>query len=373
MTVRIEHISEVLPHIHGRSDFVVAQRDGYTVIDYTYTALDTFDHPVRIECRGLKFAPDGKLIARPLSKFFNIGERADTQPNLIDFAQPHWILPKLDGSMIHPCIVNGDLRLMTRMGWTTTAMACEALHLDRVSEWCRMALDAGHTPIFEWISPSNRIVIRYPDSKLVLLAVRETVSGLYLDPATVRANALRAGLDVVDTVPSWGGDTRSFLEHVAPIKDAEGFIVRFAHGRWLKVKADDYVLKHKAKDSIVREKNVIAFILNDALDDVMPLLSEADATAVSNYRDALWRGIQTTAAEIADVVAAGAHLDQKTFAIEHVVSLPKERRAIAFRVRKGEAASCVVRDVIINNVGSQTDVDRMRVLHGATWNEPTAA
>ena len=71
----------MLPHIQGRSDFVVAVRDGYTVIDYVYALPDSFDNPYRLECGGIKFAPDGSVLARPFHKFFNIGEKPDTQPN----------------------------------------------------------------------------------------------------------------------------------------------------------------------------------------------------------------------------------------------------------------------------------------------------
>ena len=95
--MRIEHIDEVLPYVVGRPDFVVAERDGYTVIDYVFVGLGTFDHPVRLECRGLKFAPNGKILARPFGKFFNINEKAHTQAHLIDLSQPHIIMEKLDG------------------------------------------------------------------------------------------------------------------------------------------------------------------------------------------------------------------------------------------------------------------------------------
>lgn len=39
----IRHISDVLPHVEGRSEFVVAEREGYTVINYVVAMADTFD------------------------------------------------------------------------------------------------------------------------------------------------------------------------------------------------------------------------------------------------------------------------------------------------------------------------------------------
>jgi len=44
------------------------------------------------------------------------------------------------------------------------------------AKWC---IENRLTPIFEWCSRKQRIVIDYPEDKLVLLAVRENMSGKY--------------------------------------------------------------------------------------------------------------------------------------------------------------------------------------------------
>lgn len=43
----IRTIQDVLPHIEGRDEFVVAERDGYTVINYAVAMEDTFP-PVKV-------------------------------------------------------------------------------------------------------------------------------------------------------------------------------------------------------------------------------------------------------------------------------------------------------------------------------------
>lgn len=78
--MKIEHIDKLLPHVQDRKDFIIAKRDGYTVIDYGFVDNDTFDHPARVQCRGIKFGPDGRILARPFHKFFNLGERANLRP-----------------------------------------------------------------------------------------------------------------------------------------------------------------------------------------------------------------------------------------------------------------------------------------------------
>lgn len=186
----IRSIHDVLPHIEGRSEFIVAEREFGTVINYVVAMADTFDMAgpddlgaaIRRECRGLKFHPDGTIGARPFHKWFNINEREETQQHVVDLSLPHSIMEKLDGSMIHPMTVAGSVRWMTKMGITEVAkqaeefVAANTKYLDFAS-WC---IGNKLTPLFEWCSRKQKIVIDYPEDKLVLLAVRDNVSGEYL-------------------------------------------------------------------------------------------------------------------------------------------------------------------------------------------------
>lgn len=367
--VRIEHIDEVLPHVDGRTDFVVARRDGYVAVDYLFQSPDTFTVPIRRECRGIKFcSATGKILARPFGKFFNIGEREETQPHLIDFTQPHWVLTKFDGSMVHPMLLGGDIVLCTRMGRTQHATTAERHLTPELRQWFKDALLEGWTPILEWVAPDNRIIIKYPESKLVLLAIRNTVTGEYQEPASVRVNGLRAGLDVVDTHQSWGATAHEFLDMVRVLQDAEGFVIRFAHGDWYKCKAEDYVRKSSAKSAIELEKNALAVILVGGLDDVKPLLDAQHVAKVEAYETAVLNGVASTAAAIAHLVDTGAALDQKAFATQHLNGVDQLLRALAFQVRKGKDAIVAVKELVGKHTGSQSDVDAIRYIIGnAVW------
>lgn len=186
----IHTIDDVLPHIEGREEFVVAERDFGTVINYVVAMDDTFNMTgpddlsgaVRKECRGIKFYPDGKIAARPLHKFHNVGEREETQAHCIDLTKPHFIEEKLDGSMIHPMMVNGYIRWMTKMGITEVSMQAESFiakntRYKNFAAWC---ISEQLTPVFEWCSPFNQIVVPYEEDQLTLLAVRHNITGKYL-------------------------------------------------------------------------------------------------------------------------------------------------------------------------------------------------
>lgn len=363
----ISHIDDVLPHIEGRKDFIIADKGDYKVIDYVFAGEDTFDHPARIECRGIKFAPDGRVLARPLHKFRNVGETPELQPHVLDFSQPHVIMDKLDGSMIHPAIVNGEVCFMTRMGRTDVARKAERHITKKLANAMHGADHGGFTPIFEWTAPDNRIVVRYDDSRLTLLAVREKQSGEYMPLDYLRDLATAAGIPLVTHHNPRHTSAADFLAYARAIQGAEGFVVRFDSGLWVKAKGDDYVLKHKAKDSILQEKNILALVLNGGLDDVLPLLDEPDARAAREYAEAVEAGIAATARRLARIVGDNDNLPQKDFALTVAPILPPLWRPAAFQVRQGQDAAAVLRARIATNTNTQSQVDANRALHGAEW------
>ena len=121
-----------IAHIFAENEnYIVAYKDGYTVINYvragkeTHPIVETNDHAILREARGLIFdSVSGRVIARRFHKFFNLGEREDVME--IDLSKPHVIMDKLDGSMITPVpMYDGSIRWGTKMGITDVAMQAE--------------------------------------------------------------------------------------------------------------------------------------------------------------------------------------------------------------------------------------------------------
>jgi len=292
----IERIEDVLPAIEGRDEFIVAERPGYKVINYNVGFEDTFTIDendlmenygkmipkgvMRRECRGLIFYTDGRLMSRPFHKFFNVGEREETLVHNLDLSAPHVIMEKMDGSMIRPIMVDGKLRLATKMGVTDTSIAAEAIVTVAQLEWMEIMFVQGVTPLFEFISPENRIVIEYDRNELVLLALRVDRTGEYLDIYDVKFDAF------FNTVPTYGSVDGSFVEYIARQRGREGRegdIVRFADGHMLKIKNDWYVRIHKVKDKIRTDRHILSLVLEGMIDDVMPHLDENDFARVRDY------------------------------------------------------------------------------------------
>lgn len=388
----ITHLDQVRDAIEGREEFVIAERPWGFAVNYMVSMTDTFpevrrkvgdtweeDHisALRRELRGILFFPNGMIMARRLHKFFNVGERDETQAHLIDLSQPHVILEKLDGSMITPVETIDGFTWGTKMGITDVA--------GPVQEWvdehqnylvfAQAQMQAGFTPIFEWCSRKQRIVVDYPEDRLVLIAIRHTVTGQYVSLESMQSLAEFYDLDIVKTYPG----TAASLEHlIAETRDAtgiEGWIIRFSDGHMLKIKAEEYLRFHKTKESIALEKNVIDLLVNETVDDAKAFMQDEDRRRVEQFEQQFWQGIAETVRRYEDyfrTMTQSLGLDRKAWAVEHMPTVRQQNPftpAVMFGMYDGKDARTLVLDTIKKNANTQTKVDQVRILWGGTrWN-----
>jgi RNA ligase len=346
---KIYDIDDVLWAIKDSPEFIVAEKDGYKVVNYVVMTHETFPSvdleqkdvseivkaKTRRECRGLVFDMDGKLINRRYHKFFNVNERDETAIHEIDWSRPHVILEKLDGSMVSPCFVNGHLRWMTKMGITDTSMEAETF-VSKNPQYALLArhyLERGFTPVFEWCSNKNRIVLDYPEDRFVLTAMRETVSGNYLLQDALERIGQRYGIEVVKAYDTNSSKHPSYVvDMVRQAEDMEGIVVRFDDGHMVKIKADWYVRIHKVKSLLGQEKDVVSLILNNELDDMLPLLPQEDRIRVSEFDERLYDAIKSAARSIKILVESNRQeMDRKTFALEHASKFDPVWRGLIFQ------------------------------------------
>lgn len=361
----IRTIDDVLPHIEGRDEFIVAQREGYTVINYAVSMEDTFPpikvaggspkmraeravtNAMRRECRGLIFNTEGKLISRPFHKFFNVNEREETQMNKIDLSQPHVIMEKMDGSMIRPLVIDGHLRLATKMGLTEVAMNAEvwlAAQDPSKSDWLRLMVSRGITPLFEWTSRKNQIVIDYAQDDLVYLGSRVNLTGEYYMSELVP-------FSVVPQYGSLDGNLADYIARAREMEGREGDIIRFADGQMLKIKNDWYVRIHKTVDKIRFDRHIVDLILNEEVDDVLPMLPQHEADRVHDFAAQFAKCLTDRVAGYDrywnTVVASG--LDRKRYAQEWMPTI-KNNDSFAPQYVFGRFGGRDGREMIIDNV-----------------------
>lgn len=384
---RIEFLSDVLPAIEGRDEFIVARRDWGHVVNYMVNFADTFPDPncapdsktarnwaIRRECRGILFNNERRIISRPLHKFKNVGESDDYQPHLIDLGRPHKILEKLDGSFVRPlALPNGEWTMATKMGDTDIAQMAQEWIQTRKNyrEFCEFMIRNHWTPVFEFCSRKQRIVIDYPVDRLVLLAVRNNVTGDYL-PLEEFVNW---ELDVVQERPGSVDDIHELVETTRPIIGQEGWVLRFDTGHMAKIKAADYVRIHKARDSLSQEKNVIDLILNSATDDIKSMLPDEERQRLEKFETGFWQGVAETVEHYQNmfdtVFVEQCGSERKRFAVDVVPGLTDSWAAgVMFAAADGKSIREQVIDRIVKNLSTQNRVDKARSLwnNRVTWN-----
>jgi T4 RnlA family RNA ligase len=145
-------------------------------------------------------------------------------------------------------------------------------------DWC---LQNGITAIFEYVSPANRIVLRYLDEDLILLRMRDNTTGKHLD--------IKNYLDKVGTIriapfEDDYKDLNSLIEVNATQVDKEGVIVqaedKFGKDFFFKIKTPWYMERHGLlTNDIYREHIIIGYILDDKIDDILGQIPEDEKEA----------------------------------------------------------------------------------------------
>lgn len=213
------------------------ERDLYI---YNYTAKAQYDdhwNAVTRACRGLILDGEGKVVARPFEKFFNLTRYAPEE--LPD--EPFEVFEKLDGSLVIAARHEGDLVVATRGSFESDQAGRARRLLDE--NYDASVLEEGKTYLFEIVYSDNRIVVDYGDAEhLTLLAVRDTQTGAYLLPDKSGLGFPRPVCHDPDCTP------HALYERER--ENAEGFVVVFESGFRTKVKFAEYVRLHRIRTQL---------------------------------------------------------------------------------------------------------------------------
>lgn len=383
----INNIDVVLPHIEGRNEFSVSDKGEFVIINYMVAFEDTFawddndpiGSSIRRECRGLAFDKrSGEIISRPYHKFFNVNEKAETSINKINLYEPHIILEKLDGSMVRPIPINmrSKFILATKAGPTEVSEQAEQFIADKPNykEFIRRCINLRLTPIFEWCSRKNRIVIDHPTDRLILTAIRFNEIGDYLRHDLCAASAADNDIESVWTVKSVLSEQniQLLVDQVREWEGSEGIVLRFASGHMVKVKADQYITLHKVKELFSQEKSIIKVVVEDNVDDLVPLLDDSDLKRIRDFQRAFWFQVDEVAGHLAAMfISARDNYDnRKDFAIEFVQKLPVHYRPFMFAMySRPRGAKQLLIEYISKNLSTQRSVDSARwAWGGLNWN-----
>jgi RNA ligase len=337
------------------------QANGTTVCSYIVSMEGTFDLAFAREARGIVFDKNGDVISRPLHKFFNVNEREATKVENLDWSKVVRVMDKRDGSMIHTVKATSDVTyneptdpidptgvqrmcagakfaLKSKKSFTSDvvhaayAWLFSSPKLLSYMELCNWCIDHDQTAIFEWTSPTSRIVLHYPEGCLTLLHVRDNETGEYLMPDEL--NALGAKHDV-PVVHSWKGfigclpvdlplnfnstvEALETIEKLRNLEACEGWVFQFADGDMVKFKTTWYMERHRAM-TFLRERDVALMVLRESLDDLKALLVGEGASIVEilEIEKCVVGLVDDMIKSVESAYADDMGLDRKTFAIKH--------------------------------------------------------
>ena len=284
----IQRLSDLLPHIQDNPQIrVKTEPNGMTVVCYMLQDEDTFaggSEEYARECRGITFHPDDTIAARTLHKFFNVGEREDTQPHHLSWSRVVSIMDKRDGSMVTPVMVtNGVItypKFKTKKSFDTkeAALADQIMcHTPGGVEWVTRIIDEGCTPTFEVTSPKFPIVLKYEKDELTLLHIRDNVTGRYITnlgeggrwthdcPFPIVPNLIEQfyGDGLPAKLVSWDK-----LKAAAETREGiEGWIIQFDDGEMVKLKTQWYCDLHHAV-TFTRWRDIARAVCDDKADDL---------------------------------------------------------------------------------------------------------
>lgn len=375
----------------GQTSFIEANRGDHTIFNYVVAFPESFPQPdtddpvlnrkyaILRECRGLVFdSYYGVLLSRRYHKFFNVNEKSFTQAHLIDWSQPHVILEKLDGSMIAPFPHQGrpgGVAWATKMGATEVSFPVEAFVAKNPNyrDLFFHLYEAGFTPIFEWCSRKQKIVVDYPEDQLILTAIRNLYSGQYIDHATMLTTGERFGVPVVRALPGGVENIEQFMAEAQDLEGSEGYIVRFANGHMVKVKGRWYCQIHRTKDNLTREKDVWQMLLDGTVDDVKPFMDADDRLRVDRFAHDFEARVASRARtlELAVEVAKATGSTKKEFAAWVLQHSPnRQEHGLLFSVWDGSNPVEVLKGFLQKNYHTATKIENVRSLVGGlNWDD----
>lgn len=246
------------------------KRDGKLIL-FKYNQISSdFNEEICCEARGL-ILEEGtwKVVRMAFKKFFNLGESFAAK---IDWDSAVGS-EKLDGSIISVFYYDGKWRIATNS--TIDAFKAE---LNGVGPYKTFGeLFESVLPLstfanynkhrcwtFELVSPYNKVVIDYPETKVYLLSVRDmdSLEELGLDAVEILADA--NGLTVPERYDlNNEADYRKVVEQMP--EGHEGIVVRDVNGERVKIKTLLYFEMHRAKNNgvITLERIVDLIRAND--------------------------------------------------------------------------------------------------------------
>lgn len=246
----------------------------FPVYVLNYTRKAQFEQNWCLEvmlCRGLVIDENNRFVNSVLPKFFDYSQLCSHKSHLWASTilrkigtESFECYDKLDGSFIAVSFFNGDMVVNSRGSFISEHALKAKIILN--AKYSKFKWNKNYTYIFELIAPEFRIVLDYGTVEdLILLAIIESQS------------CREVAIHDIDTPfkKSEKFNISSFEELCAlQPENKEGFVIKFADNSRVKIKTDDYKLKHKIITN-TNERTIWEYLsTNQPLDDLIAITDD---------------------------------------------------------------------------------------------------
>lgn len=266
-------------------NLAIKEEEDFVLFKYNQISSD-FSLPEVQEARGiiLDAKQNYKVVCRPFFKFFNYGEElaADIDWNSAVISE------KMDGSLIKLWFSdrlqrwifstngtifarNAELYGVCPIGETFEDLATHAFEDHYSPSDLTVCFDSRYSYIFELVSPFNRIVVPYEETKLYYLTSFNNDTGEEVDlgkdlsfdkPKRYKFSSLDETLEFVKS------DSFNNFKN-------EGFVVSDKYSNRIKIKTEDYLRVHRLRgETIPTHKRILEIILTNEDEEFLSYFPE---------------------------------------------------------------------------------------------------
>ena len=326
---------------------------------YTYTDNCTYESawtPITLNSRGIILnRTTGEVVARPFSKFFNLGEKEETMEANIPWNSDYIVFEKMDGWLGILYRYENQFHIATRGSFDGNGVAPWAtnfLHKNHNLD----GLSNDVTLVFEIICPQTKIIVNYNgEEKLILLAAFNRHTGEEYDWTQVSKWAEQYGFALPRVFGKSVDECRKLLDtHKGT--ELEGFVLRFANGLRVKIKSEDY----KRRAAIISNLTPLAIwkaMASDTLNEDYRNHIDADyleqydglVKVLQDQYDILFAKINEEFAEM----KKSEYADRKEFALK-VQSLGLQHKPMMFALLDGKEG--LIRRYILDKIRPNSNI-----------------
>jgi RNA ligase len=244
--VQAAHVSPT-ETLRKREEYIVAgllrgdRTDDGRLAIYTYSDQCVYDSAwdeITRNSRGHIFdLHTGECVAWPFPKFFNLGENQEALQEQFPWDQPYEIYEKMDG-WLGVLYRHEDRFKVASRGSFHSSGATWATEFIQGLDFSCLPNDA--TLCFEIIHPEHQIILNYQGQKtLIVLAAFNRFTGVEYPRTVVAEWARKIGLPLVPLLGQMS--LEDLLRTQKDRQQFEGFVLRFADSRRVKVKTEWYL------------------------------------------------------------------------------------------------------------------------------------